>query len=110
MRGAAECAAAGKLPAATIAPMSHNPDPTLHVIVPTALAYLLYARGLRLVSAAETATIGLVEPLTAAALGVTVLHERLRPATLAGAGLIVAGLLVLTLRLARRPRPVLSEA
>ena len=38
MRGAAECAAAGKLPAATIAPMSHNPDPTLHVIVPTALA------------------------------------------------------------------------
>lgn len=64
-------------------------------IVPTALAYLLFARGLRRLSAAETATLTLAEPLTAALLGVIVLGERMSaPATLGG-GLILAGLLIL---------------
>jgi DME family drug/metabolite transporter len=80
-------------------------------VVPTALAYLLYARGLRSVSAAETTTIGLAEPLTAAALGVVALHESLVPAEVAGAALILAGLLSLAVRppRLRTPEPVLAE-
>lgn len=79
--------------------------------VPTALAYLLYANGLRAVSAGETTTIVLAEPLTAALLGVVVLHERLQPAELAGAALILAGLLALAVRLPglRAAEPVLVE-
>ena len=37
--------------------------------IPTALAYVLFARGLRRLSASETATLTLAEPLTAGALG-----------------------------------------
>jgi drug/metabolite transporter, DME family len=50
----------------------------------------------------------LAEPLTAATLGVLVLGERLTPAGLAGAALLVAGLLLLAAAPApatpRRPR------
>jgi len=79
-------------------------------VVPTAIAYLCYAAGLRRVSAAETATLGLVEPLTAAVLGVLVLHEQLRGAAVAGGALVLLGLLVLTIPLPRPAKPVLSEA
>ena len=41
------------------------------------VAYLLFARGLRHLSAAETATLTLAEPLTAALLRVVVLSERM---------------------------------
>jgi DME family drug/metabolite transporter len=80
-------------------------------VVPTAIAYLLYANGLRVVSAGETTTIVLAEPLTAALLGVVALHERLQPAEVAGAALILAGLLALAVRLPglRAPEPVLAE-
>ena len=61
-------------------------------IVPTALAYVLFARGLKRLSAAETATLTLAEPLTATVLGVVVLGEQF---SALGAGLILAGLLVL---------------
>ena len=60
-------------------------------IVPTALAYLLFARGLRRLSAAETATLTLAEPLTAALLGVIVLSERMSAPAALGAALILAG-------------------
>jgi DME family drug/metabolite transporter len=66
--------------------------------VPTALAYVLFARGLREVSAAETATLTLAEPLTAALLGVAVLGERPGPIAAAGALLILSGLALLALR------------
>ena len=46
-------------------------------VVPTALAYLLFARGLKRLTAAETATLTLAEPLTAALLGMIVLSEQL---------------------------------
>ena len=46
-------------------------------IVPTALAYLLFASGLRRLTAAETSTLTLAEPLTAAVLGAVVLAEPL---------------------------------
>jgi len=71
-------------------------------IVPTAIAYVLFARGLRRLPAAETATLTLAEPLTAALLGAVVLGERLGPLAGAGALLVLGGLLVLALP---RPRP-----
>jgi DME family drug/metabolite transporter len=64
-------------------------------VVPTAVAYLLFARGLKHLSAAETATLTLAEPLTAALLGVIVLAERLSAPALLGATLILGGLVVL---------------
>ena len=64
-------------------------------VVPTALAYVLYARGLRSLTAGETATLTLAEPLTATALGALVLGERPAGLALAGAALVLAGLLAL---------------
>jgi DME family drug/metabolite transporter len=64
-------------------------------VVPTALAYVLFARGLRELSAGETTTLTLAEPLTAAALGAVVLGERPGAVAVAGAALVLAGLLAL---------------
>jgi DME family drug/metabolite transporter len=66
--------------------------------IPTALAYVLFARGLRRLSASETATLTLAEPLTAGALGAVVLAEPLTTMSAAGAGLVLAGLLALAIR------------
>jgi DME family drug/metabolite transporter len=74
-------------------------------VVPTALAYVLFARGLRRLSAAETSTLTLAEPLTAGLLGAVVLGERLTALSGVGAGLVLAGLLVLAVRVPR-PAPV----
>lgn len=63
--------------------------------IPTALAYVLFSRGLRRLSSGETATIVLAEPLTAATLGVIALGEHPSPTAGAGALLVLAGLLVL---------------
>jgi DME family drug/metabolite transporter len=63
--------------------------------VPTALAYLLFASGLRRLPASEVATLTLAEPVTATVLGVAVLAERPGPAAVAGVGLVLAGLLLL---------------
>jgi drug/metabolite transporter, DME family len=64
-------------------------------VVPTALAYLLFAHGLKRLTAAETATLTLAEPLTATLLGVIVLSEQLSAPAAAGAALVLGGLLVL---------------
>jgi DME family drug/metabolite transporter len=74
-------------------------------IVPTALAYSLFARGLRSLDASEVTTLVLAEPLTATVLGVVVLDERVGAGGLVGAVLILAGLAVLAL-----PRPRLRDA
>jgi drug/metabolite transporter, DME family len=66
-------------------------------LVPTALAYVLFARGLRDVPAAEASTLTLAEPLTAAALGVLVLGEPVTPPSVVGVALLLAGLAVLAL-------------
>jgi DME family drug/metabolite transporter len=71
--------------------------------VPTVLAYLLFARGLRRLTASETTTIVLAEPVTASILGVAVLHEPLGALAVAGVGLVVAGIGVLALP--RSPSP-----
>ena len=71
-------------------------------LVPTAGAYLLFARGLKRLSAAETATLTLAEPLTATLLGVIVLSEALNAPAAVGAALILSGLLVLAAPEVRR--------
>lgn len=71
--------------------------------IPTALAYVLFARGLQRTAAGETATLTLAEPLTASALGVVVLAERPGAAAAAGAALVLAGLALLALRPPARP-------
>jgi DME family drug/metabolite transporter len=60
--------------------------------VPTALAYVLFAHGLRRISAGETATLTLAEPLTATVLGAVVLAERPGVLAAAGAALVLSGL------------------
>jgi DME family drug/metabolite transporter len=77
--------------------------------VPTAVAYVLFARGLRSLSSAETATLTLAEPLTAAGLGAVVLGERPGALAVVGAALVLAGLAVLAVP-ARRPAPVGAAA
>ncbi|MEA2167656.1 MAG: drug/metabolite transporter, family [Solirubrobacteraceae bacterium] len=64
-------------------------------VVPTALAYVLFARGLRHLPAGEVATLTLAEPLTATALGAIVLGERPGAVALVGVALVLAGLAVL---------------
>jgi drug/metabolite transporter, DME family len=71
-------------------------------VVPTALAYVLFARGLRRLSSGETATIVLAEPVTAAVLGVVALGEHPSPTAGAGALLVLTGLLVLAAPRRRR--------
>jgi drug/metabolite transporter, DME family len=67
-------------------------------VLPTALAYVLFARGLSRIGAGETATLTLAEPVTAMALGFAVLGERPGAAAVAGAALVLAGLAALALR------------
>ncbi len=62
----------------------------------TALAYILYGKGLQRVPLATAVTITLAEPLTAGILGVTVLGEKLTFFAAAGIALIIAGLVILS--------------
>jgi DME family drug/metabolite transporter len=78
-------------------------------VVPTALAYVLFARGLRRLSAAETSTLTLAEPLTAGLLGALLLGERLTVLSGLGAGLVLAGLLALAVRAPRADPPLAAE-
>ena len=82
--------------------------------IPTALAYILFARGLRHISAGETATLTLAEPLTASVLGALVLAERPGLLAVAGGALVLAGLAALALpeaaRGGGRSRPSRPEA
>ena len=78
-------------------------------VVPTAVAYVLFARGLRGLQASQAATITLLEPVTAAALGVFVLGERVPGAGLVGAALVLSALLLLAMRPARRAPALVPE-
>jgi drug/metabolite transporter, DME family len=70
-------------------------------IVTTAVAYLLYGRGLRTVSAPVAVTLGLAEPVVAAILGLVVLGERLTATDVVGLALV--GLALATVVGARAP-------
>jgi len=79
----------------------------LHLgVITTAVAYVLFARGLALIPVAVAVTLTLAEPLTAAALGVVVLGETLSAVALIGVGLLFAGLALLSIRSKTAIRPV----
>jgi DME family drug/metabolite transporter len=71
----------------------------LHLgLITTALSYILYIRALLTVPTATAVTLALMEPLTAATLGVLVLGERLTAPALVGIVLLLGGLLILTIQ------------
>ncbi|MQY02457.1 DMT family transporter [Actinomadura macrotermitis] len=63
--------------------------------IATGGSYLLFARGLRTVTAATATTLTLAEPAVAAVLGMAVLGERLGGVALTGLALLAASLVVL---------------
>ncbi len=67
-------------------------------LVPTTLAYVLYMTGLRRTRVSVAAVIGLLEPLTATVLGVTLFGERLGATGAAGAVLLLSAVAALALR------------
>jgi DME family drug/metabolite transporter len=69
--------------------------------ITTAVAYILFAKGLQQIGASETSTLTLAEPVTAMALGFLVLGERPGTLALLGAALVLAGLALLALRVER---------
>ena len=73
-------------------------------LVPTTLAYGLFARGLRRLAPPTVATLTLAEPLTAALLGVVVLGERPTAAAAGGALLVLGGLALASVQPRRRER------
>lgn len=76
-------------------------------VVTTAVAYVLFGRGLAVLSAGPVTTLVLAEPLVATALGVGLLDEQLAVVGVAGAGLVLAGLVVQGTAATRRaPVPV----
>lgn len=89
--------------AAPLTGVAFTPDPAALgllaglALLPTALAYTLFFRGLRSAPPATGAVAALLEPLTGAVLAALVLGERLGAAGLAGAALIGAGVLLASL-------------
>jgi len=67
-------------------------------VVPTAVAYLLFARGLKRLPAPTVATLTLAEPVVAGTLGIVVLAEPVTATRALGAVLVLAGLMVLAWR------------
>lgn len=63
-------------------------------IVGTGLAYLLWFRGLRRLTAASVATLGLANPLVATVIGIVVMHEVFGPAQVIGVLLVLCGVLL----------------
>ncbi len=69
-------------------------------VVPSALAYIMYQRGLRHLPASTASILTLVEPLTAAVLAWALFAEALSLMGIAGGALLLVSIVVLT----RRPR------
>lgn len=67
-------------------------------LIPTALAYILFLRGMRRTTATVATLITLLEPLTGALLAWALLGERLGPTSLAGAALLLLALGLLAWR------------
>lgn len=65
-------------------------------VAPTAVAYVLFSRGLDHLPAATVSTLTLAEPIVATVLGILVLDERLSAVGYSGLALVAAGLLLLT--------------
>ncbi|WP_343235141.1 EamA family transporter, partial [Streptomyces sp. SID10853] len=71
----------------------------------TALGYLLFTRGVVRISGATAGTLSLAEPLVATVLGIALLGERLSPPGVAGAVLLLGGLVLVSAPVGRRSRP-----
>jgi drug/metabolite transporter (DMT)-like permease len=69
----------------------------------TGLAYLLFFRLIERWGATRTTLVTYVIPLVAIVLGFVVLGERLRPLELAGAALIIAGIVLVNANVGQRP-------
>ncbi|KIL49104.1 EamA family transporter [Jeotgalibacillus campisalis] len=67
-------------------------------IFATAIAYLLFATGLKNVQASTAVTLSLAEPLTAALLGVFLIGESLSILSWTGVGLLFGAILVLSIK------------
>jgi DME family drug/metabolite transporter len=78
----------------------------LHLgLAATALAYLLFARGLQRAQVSTAVTLSLAEPMTAATLGILVLGEQLNVQAFCGIALIFGGLMLLLLKRNRKLVP-----
>ncbi|MDI3419411.1 DMT family transporter [Streptomyces luteolus] len=65
--------------------------------IPTALAYTLFFAGLSVVRASTASVVALVEPLTAAVIGITVFGERLNALVATGTALLMGAVLFLVI-------------
>ncbi|MFD5099684.1 DMT family transporter [Streptomyces albidochromogenes] len=65
-------------------------------LIPTALAYTLFFAGLSVVRATTASVIALVEPLTAAVIGVALLGDRVNPVVVTGMALLMCAVLCLS--------------
>jgi DME family drug/metabolite transporter len=63
-------------------------------IATLALAYSLFAFGVHRIGPANAVTVGLMEPITAAALGVTILNEKITSLGFLGIALVLIGLFI----------------
>ncbi len=89
-------------PAATASVLARGWPLLLYLgAVPTAGAYWLYTAGLGRVPAVAAAVTGLLEPLTAALLGLALFHERFGPVRALGAALLLAAMGLLAVGTAR---------
>ena len=75
-------------------------------LIPSAIAYLAYLRGLRTQSSTTGVMVALLEPLTGAALAFVVLGERLSAGGLVGAALLLAAVVLSSRREAAPPHAV----
>lgn len=71
-------------------------------LIPSAIAYLAYLKGLRSQTSTTGVMVALLEPLTGSALAFLVLGERLSPAGLLGAALLLSAVVLSTRRTAPR--------
>lgn len=78
------------------------------VLVPTFAAVVLYLEGIRSLGPSQAAVISTLEPLFTIALAAVVLGERLTPLQLAGAGLVLAGVVAAELGARMSPQPAPS--
>jgi DME family drug/metabolite transporter len=65
-------------------------------IIPTAMAYLLYLAGLKLIEATTASVFAIMEPLTSAVLAFFIFQETLSYASLLGFGLIISSILLIS--------------
>ena len=66
-------------------------------LVPTAIPYVLYMTGLKLIESTKASVFAIVEPLTAAVLGFLLLQERLSYDSIVGFILIISSILLLAI-------------